>query len=59
MTEQAIYRKKDDREPTKYKYTYEFDSFGNWIKRITSKVLKENKTVIEPDSVTYRFLTYY
>ncbi len=60
MAEQAIYRKKDDRKPTRYSYTYELDSFGNWVKKITSKVLtQKNKTVTEPDSVTYRFLSYY
>jgi hypothetical protein len=60
MLEQTIHRKKDDRNPTKYRYAYEFDSFGNWIKMITSKVVRrKNKMVLEPDWVTYRFLTYY
>jgi hypothetical protein len=43
----------------KYKFTYEyleFDSKGNWTKRKTSKL---NAEKLEPDSITYRTITYY
>lgn len=41
-------------------YTYEFDSFGNWTKMVTSLVLFENGELKkEPVEVTYRTLTYY
>lgn len=41
-------------------YTYEFDSAGNWIKRITlSQGMSGGKPVSEPAAVTYRTITYY
>jgi Flp pilus assembly protein TadD len=41
-------------------YSYEFDSFGNWTKMITSLVVFENGELKrEPVEVTYRTLTYY
>lgn len=44
----------------KYTYTYEFDSQGNWIKRVKSEVVKKDgKMVSVPLSVTYRTVTYY
>lgn len=44
----------------KQTYSYELDSTGNWIKRITSAVgMSNGKTYIEPAEVTYRTITYY
>ena len=41
-------------------YSYEFDSTGNWIKRITSSQgMSDGKPVSEPAEVTYRTITYY
>ncbi len=41
-------------------YEYEFDTFGNWRKMVTSLVLFENgKLKHEPVEVTYRELVYY
>jgi hypothetical protein len=44
----------------RYKYAYEFDSKGNWIRKVGSKEVKENGTTRwEPSSITYRTITYY
>jgi hypothetical protein len=46
----------------RYKFTYEyleFDSKGNWIKRKSSKPNKAGQAQYEPDSITYRTITYY
>lgn len=44
----------------KYRYTYEFDEKGNWIKKITSKETTENGvTSFKPSSVTYQTITYF
>jgi len=41
-------------------YSYEFDTFGNWTKMVTSLVVFENGQLNrEPVEVTYRTLTYY
>jgi hypothetical protein len=41
-------------------YSYEVDSTGNWIKRITSTQGSVNgKPVNEPAAVTYRTISYY
>lgn len=41
-------------------YEYEFDTFGNWRKMVTSLVVFENgKLKREPVEVTYRELAYY
>lgn len=41
-------------------YTYELDSTGNWIKRVTlSQGMSGGKPVSEPAEVTYRTITYY
>lgn len=41
-------------------YTYEFDSFGNWTKMMTSvAVIEGGKIIFEPTEVTYRTITYY
>lgn len=42
------------------KYEYEFDTFGNWKKMVTSLVLFENGELrYEPVEVTYREIAYY
>lgn len=44
----------------KYKYTYEFDKKGNWIKKTTSKeVTEEEKTFFKPLYIYYRTISYY
>jgi len=44
----------------KQAYSYEVDSTGNWIKRITSTLgMGDGKPVSEPAAVTYRTITYY
>ncbi|MBX7061856.1 MAG: hypothetical protein K1X52_09370 [Pyrinomonadaceae bacterium] len=44
----------------KYRYSYEFDKTGNWIKKATSREVKENGTsTYKPYSATYRTITYY
>ena len=44
----------------KQSYSYEPDSTGNWIKRITFSVGTINgKSYIEPATATYRTITYY
>lgn len=45
---------------SKEAYDYEFDSFGNWTKMVTSLVVFESDELKrEPVEVTYRSLTYY
>lgn len=45
---------------SKYRYSYEFDDKGNWIKKITSKETTENGvTSFKPSSTTYRTITYF
>ena len=44
----------------KEKYTYEFASTGNWIKKTTSKAIQNSGSQdFEPVEVTYRELAYY
>ena len=44
----------------KQSYSYELDSTGNWIKRITSSHgMSGGKPITEPVAVTYRTITYY
>lgn len=44
----------------KQSYSYELDSTGNWIKRITSaQGMINGKPVSEPAEVTYRTIAYY
>jgi hypothetical protein len=45
-----------------YSYTYEFDSHGNWTRRVQNLVKKADKStaaVTVPLTVTYRTITYY
>jgi hypothetical protein len=59
-TEETTFEAKDDSIRSKYSYSYEFDTKGNWIKRIASKwVTKDGKSFFEPAWVTYRTITYY
>jgi hypothetical protein len=40
--------------------TYEYDSNGNWIKRVSHRsFVKDGKTEEQPGTVTYRTITYY
>ncbi|MBL8124389.1 MAG: hypothetical protein JNJ39_09815 [Blastocatellia bacterium] len=44
----------------RYKYSYEFDAAGNWVKKVTLKEVKENGvTSWLPDYISYRTITYY
>ena len=44
----------------KQSYSYEPDSTGNWIRRITfSHGTSNGKSYIEPATATYRTITYY
>jgi len=44
----------------KQTYSYELDTTGNWIKRITStQGMSNGKPVTEPADATYRTITYY
>jgi hypothetical protein len=44
----------------KYRYTYEFDDKGNWIKKITSTETNENGIkIFKPSAITYRTITYF
>lgn len=43
-----------------YKHSYEFDTVGNWIKKITLRETKVNGvTSWQPAYITYRTITYY
>lgn len=44
----------------RYRYKYEFDKYGNWIKQIAlEEVTKNGKTFFQPDYETYRTITYW
>jgi|GEM_PF-976672 len=44
----------------RYKNTYELDSAGNWVRKITEKEVKENGvTRWQPAYISYRTITYY
>ena len=58
--EQTSFETRDGSVRGKYKYAYEFDAKGNWIKRTTSKwVTKDGKSAYAPASVDYRTINYY
>lgn len=45
---------------SKEQYKYDFDSFGNWVRMMTSIAVVENgKIEFEPTEVTYRVIFYY
>ena len=58
--EQTNFDTRDGSIRGKSSYAYEFDAKGNWIKRVTSKlVTKDGKTSFVPQYVNYRTITYY
>lgn len=58
--EQTSFETRDGAIRGKYKYAYEFDAQGNWIKRTTSKwVTKDGKSYYAPAYVDYRTIIYY
>jgi TonB family protein len=58
--ENSDYDIKDGSVRHKYSHKDEFDSTGNWIKRITSEwKTKDGKSELVPSSVSYRTITYY
>ncbi len=58
--EETSFETRDGSVRGKYKYAYEFDAKGNWIKRTTSKwVTKNGKSDYAPASVDYRTINYY
>jgi hypothetical protein len=57
--ESVSYNVNDDSVDYKWNYTYlEFDSQGNWIKRLASLGKRENFKP-KPVKITYRTITYY
>lgn len=57
VVESTVY---DEYGCEKYAYEYEFDPYGNCIKKTTSKwVTQEEKSYWKPWEVTYRIITYY
>lgn len=58
--EETSFKPTDGSVDDKYSYNYEFDAKGNWIKRITSKLVsKDGKSSFVPEYVTYRTITYH
>jgi hypothetical protein len=58
--EETSFETRDGSVRGKYRYAYEFDAKGNWIKRTTSKwVTKDGKSDYAPASVDYRTINYY
>ncbi|HJU53003.1 MAG TPA: hypothetical protein VJ715_00460 [Pyrinomonadaceae bacterium] len=58
--EQLIYDTEKDSVESKETYQYvEFDSRGNWTKRIMSEGERENKFSMKASKATYRTITYF
>lgn len=59
--ETRYYNTQNNSIESKEFYTYaEFDSNGNWTKRLTSEMVKKNgKSSLKQTKVTYRIITYY
>ena len=58
--EETEYQTLDGSIRDKYSFAYEFDSNGNWTKRVASKwVTKDGKSSYVPDYIRYRTITYY
>ena len=56
----TVFDTKTDSVKDKYNYTYEYDSHGNWIKRIDSKlVTTDGVSKSIQVSVIHRTITYY
>jgi hypothetical protein len=54
------YKVDDDSVRNKWNYTYlEFDSQGNWIRRLESVGKRESNFKLKPVKITYRTITYY
>jgi hypothetical protein len=59
VNEQSWYSQ-DGHLRLKESYTYEFDSIGNWVRKLTQREkTKHDKVNFEPVSVTYRAIVYY
>ncbi|HZG54433.1 MAG TPA: hypothetical protein VEZ40_20195 [Pyrinomonadaceae bacterium] len=57
---EVIYEPKDNSVRSKYIFSYEFDSKGNWTKRVSSKWgNKDGQEGYQPYSVYYRTIKYY
>ena len=60
IIEETYYSSKAGFGESKSKFSYEFDDKGNWLKRITEKILtKDGKIQALPSTITYRKLIYY
>jgi len=61
LIEQSGYHKDvNNGKPSTYRYTYEFDSMGNWIKQVKKKgITNSSKSISEPEEVIYRVISYY
>ena len=58
--EMVSYKGNEDSVEYKWNYTYlEFDSQGNWIKRLESFGDKDGNFKTKPVKITYRTITYY
>ncbi len=58
--EMLVYDTENDSVRSKEAYKYvEFDSKGNWTKRITSRGNKEGGFALKTSKVTYRKITYF
>ncbi len=58
--EEADFEITDGSVKEKYRYSYEFDSQGNWTKQTTSKwVTKDGRSSYLPYSIDYRTIIYY
>ena len=58
--EMLIYDTNKNSVESKETYRYiEFDSKGNWTKRVTSEGEKESNFSLKPSKVTYRKITYF
>ena len=59
ISEPALY-KADGTLKQRLKYGYEYDQTGNWVKRLTLRVVsKEGQERLEAVEIAYRTITYY
>ena len=57
---ERTYIRHDGLVDRKIKFTYEFDSRGNWVRRVDSKSERRNgEEVFVPRGAVYRTITYY
>ena len=60
IIEETYFSSKAGFGESKSKFSYEFDDKGNWLKRITEKIMtKDGKIQALPSTITYRKLIYY